>query len=900
MKKPRKSSAVAKAPVSTPEALRAAAQGQFEAGRYREAIAAYKDLLKVEDTPQARLELAGAYAGRARELAAKGMPKEALTIWENRAPLVPGLPPELDHLTLLLRLGRVRAVADLYAHGTDRLAAATLPALRSHLAAQHLGGESAVAAVVPGDDPILVHGIAASRALDAYARGDDEALRESLAAIPFRSPYRDLAQILKALQRFPGSPAEAPGLLAKVADDSGFAPLRRACELGLCARETLPERLSAVGDPTRRFALTLAGWGEQRQSLWEEVRSIGDPGPQALLRLLHRHRARLGEAWARGQALRLLVPGFPKSAAWIAEGGGRRLAEDERLLVTAWRAEEGRNPGAIVEAWRAYARHLLRGTLPELGSDEALRVALVLRRPDSHLDILADAPPSGDPQALDSDLARLVEASLDHDPDDRDSHERLIRYYLRGKDLKTARRLLDRALGRLPKDAGLLTVALDVALAGDSFKKAARYAHEILALDPINTGARECLVRAHLAHARKQMRAGRYDLAAKELDQASAWDQASHLGERRTLLAGLVDLRLAPQRGRQSLAALVARLGSGMSAALAVELECSAAGLAAAEVLKSLGLGRPRVPEQAELAAVLGRLRAHLDAGEPIGAEVRRRFDKPLSGAAHLPLTPGEAEAACETLRRAGLPASRLAFSESALGRWPKHPVFVLHAFEARYGQRPRMARTADLERVAAALTAAREAGDQRSVLRAQEILADFPSVPGGPPPCGVWDEDDDTGDPSGLADLPGDPEEILRVFVAMLGIDRLLEMAGASRQERAEIKRLERELGRDGAIDVLTRMLRDRLPDFAPQGGGSPGRRQEPGRGAPQGGGSPGRRQEPGRDAPASGPPSPSDRPGPSGRGTPATGTGGARPGSSRDGDDGPQQLDFFEAIPR
>ena len=351
MKKPRKVSAAApKSPEQSAPTLLAAAQEHAAASRWREATAAYKNLLKIEDHPHWRLELAAAYAGRARELASKGMPKEALTLWENRALVAPELPLDPDYFALLLRLGQVKAVLDLHARTGARLDAATLTVLRSHLAALHLAGEPAVAAGLPADDPIRGHGPAAAAALDAYCRGDDEALREALAAIPFRSPYRDLAQVLKALQRAPAAPGEATALLARVADDSGFAPLRRACALALGPPETLAAHLASAGEHTRRFALTLAGWGDERQALWEETRKVTGPGPQALLRLLQRRRALLGEDWARRQALRLLVPDFPKSAALITEGGARRLSEEERRLVHVDRMTEGQNFNCLPEA----------------------------------------------------------------------------------------------------------------------------------------------------------------------------------------------------------------------------------------------------------------------------------------------------------------------------------------------------------------------------------------------------------------------------------------------------------------------------------------------------------------------------------------------------------------------
>jgi len=49
----------------------------------------------------------------------------------------------------------------------------------------------------------------------------------------------------------------------------------------------------------------------------------------------------------------------------------------------------------------------------------------------------------------------------------------------------------------------ILEAALDAAIEAGAFKKAADIAREMLALDSINSGVRERLVEAHLAHARK-------------------------------------------------------------------------------------------------------------------------------------------------------------------------------------------------------------------------------------------------------------------------------------------------------------------------------------------------------------------------------------------------------------
>ena len=858
MKKTRKAGTAAPKTQAQSGALTIQAQHDLAAGRWREAIVAYKNLLKVADTPAAREGLAAAYAGRARELTAKGMSKEALTIWENRAQIAPELPPEPDYLALLLRLGRVAQAREQSVRWADRLEPAALANLRSHLAAHYLAGAPEVAAGLPGDDPILTQAEAATRSIDAYCRGDDAALGTSLAAIPFRSPYRDLALCLKALQRLPTAPAEATGLLTRIDDASGFAPLRRACELALGPVETLTERVAGAGEVTRRFALTLAGWSEARQALWAEAHQTPDTGPRGLLRLLNRHRRELGEDWVRHQALRLLLPGFPKSAALITEGGGPRLAEKERLLLSAWQSEDRRDPFSTLDAWDLYIEQLIGIEPPPPGTDAALRIALCLRRVDTLFDTLGQMSPLDDSDDLNVDVADRVEQSLHYDPDDRDCYERLIRYHLKGDHLKEVRSLLDQGLKRFPADVGLLTAAMDAALAGDAFKKAARYAREILALDPINTSARERLVKAHLAHARKQVRAKRPDLARKELDQAAEWDQLGALRERRALLAGLLALSVDKGQGVAALTAQVKAMGGGLSAALALLVEAVACGRPPATILKQAGLGKLKALDHADLTSVLARLRGHLEGDETLAAELQRLFDKPLADAAGWPLTQAEYELACDTLRRAGTHQARLAFAEAALKRWPRTPVFVLHQFESRFENQRRYPTPADLDRLEAAMEQARTNGDERTSLRILEAMRPFalpPFMSGAP--GGFWDdEDDDEDDEFGFPPVGGpldvDPIVAMKAIIEIMGVDKFLGMVGLGARERAEFKKIEREHGRSAVIDALLELMRETMPDFEREGLPGPGPR---GPRRPGGSGKAGKRKPPRSNDPDRGP---------------------------------------------
>src|SRR5450755_1509238 len=61
------------------------AEAALGASRYKDAIEQFKELLKRERRSDWLEGLAAAYAGRAEQLAAKGMVKEALALWRTRA-----------------------------------------------------------------------------------------------------------------------------------------------------------------------------------------------------------------------------------------------------------------------------------------------------------------------------------------------------------------------------------------------------------------------------------------------------------------------------------------------------------------------------------------------------------------------------------------------------------------------------------------------------------------------------------------------------------------------------------------------------------------------------------------------------------------------------------------------
>lgn len=725
------------------------ARDDLQAGRFREAIAGFKALLREDPRDVLREGLADAYEGRARQLAGKGMLKEALVMWENRAALGE-MPRRLDHAALLLRLGRVGPVLEMLGEPSVAGDPALGAGLASHLAAQLLGGTPGIAEALPADHPVRVQGAAAEEALGAYCAGNDQALAQALRAIPFRSPYRDLVQILRALSRLdpaardPASGGadevrgEAAGLLDRVGDDSGFAHLRDAARLSLLPEAELAPRLREAGPAGRDLVFALRGWSVERAALWNELPGPGER-PRELLCLMFRHRRALGEDWARERGLRLLLPNLGAGARWWLEAGGKPLTDLEIARLNAWQSEAEGNPWRVAYAWQDYA-NLLSGAgqrHPPTGSDAALRIALARRRTDHLFEVMQGSTPDADPESLPAMVAADLEASLETDPDDRPTYLSLIGYYLRANALKDARRILKLAQARWPTEKAVLTAAMDIALAGGAFKKAASIARDVLAVDPINSPVRERLVDAHLAHARKNLRDRRPDLAERALNQAEEWVRGEVTRERLALMRALVGTHAGAPEGEERLHALADRLGRGLAARLALLLEADGCGVPGRPLLERLDLAKPPAPDVADLRAFFTRLRAHLDAGAKLPPQIGRELGEPLKRAARLKLDRGELESICETLRRAGLHAPRLAFANAALKRWRGEPVFELHTFEARHdGVAPWAVGMPDLLRLEKALERARAAGDSRLVHRLIELLNGL-AGPFGPSPRG-------------------------------------------------------------------------------------------------------------------------------------------------------------------
>lgn len=766
------------------------AEAALGLSRFKQAIDLYKELLKRERRPDWVEGLATAYAGRARDLAAKGLTKEALALWRTRADVCGRPLFEGPYLDWLLKAGETDQALRLLAKGAN-LPPETQAQLEFQLAAAALVAPDSALAQLPEDSPLLRHRAAAQAALAACARGDDVEMAEQLQAIPFRSPYRDLRPVLKALCAT--DPAQAAAAAARLPTSGPFEPLAAALRVCALPGTGYVNALHGLSEEARALVLDLKGWPAERRSLAMELAKLGAaPPPAAFYDLLARCRHALPQGAAAQLCGRLLPHAPERLKLHMASFGALPPSEPERVLALA--AELKQNSERAEDYWL--------GVVETLEPDPAqhARAAEVLR----HLADDLHRCPGGDgcEDVLDW-RARIVEL----DPDDRATQLKLIRGLRSSGDLKAGRARLDAALARFPKDADVLTEAVETALGGCAFKKAAALAKRVLELDPINPRVRAVIGQAHLSHARKQIEAHKPLAARKELDEAEQWLRASADRGSLKLLRGLIDER--DEEGGALLREGIAELGGGLAGSFNLLLEAWRTKRDANVLTKRAAVDLSARPRAGEVVAFAHALNASTDSEKALRAALRP-LRPMLERAAASEFSEPDHLLVCEALHRRKERELARRYAEAALKRWPGRPVFIYLRAAAIYGDKPWQMPQGALAAVGKALEDAQAHGDQRTAMRLRELLSkavgDFAS-PGG----GGFEELDELDELDQLP--PADVVKVMEAMIAMGGEEEFLELA---RQQLGNhvYEELRRELG--GDKKQFARALLELLVSFA------------------------------------------------------------------------------------
>jgi cellulose synthase operon protein C len=753
--------------------------------RFKEAVELFKQAIRLEPRAEWRDALADAYRGRARDLAAKGMFKEAAMVLENTMGLgSPARDPDL-YLCCLIRDGQQqKAAAYLLSHPPEE---ENLEALAAAL----LVSVPRLPDPAPGASPEQIRwrdlAIASRAALAAWCDGAAaEEIDRHLGKISLRSAFRPVRLLLKILIAPPEDLDRTRRVLETVLPESPFYPLRQAVAAAVFRDGvSYADVWSRLTSGQRNFVVETMGLSASVSEFLARLTEAERSGPGMLFNFLARQKDQ-PRAEVRSACLNLL-PQVPDRVSHFERSFGA-LTSSEHHRVQALAAEARGDWERASLFWNRTA-----AAIGDTGSDREADLARgVIYR---HLAELAAKHPGIEAENFaDDPVVSYLRCACAADPEHLPGLLDLLAHYR--KDPESAKhwhQLADETIRRFPDDARVLQQALDSALARKAYKKAVGFARRLLRLNSINPGVRRQMIELQISYARKQMRAKRPDLAMKGLSEAGEWDRpdapsaplriAQALVERQTGLADQAEARL-----REG----VALAGGGVAGWFRARLEAEQmrAGGETGWLHQELVRARepPATPEA--ILAIVATL-AQPEAGECKGAVasllvgMRAWFRQGAS----LDWSPAEFEAVADMLSRFDAFDLLRDYAQAARKRTPANPAWRYHDIVARVRGKPERLSITEMDELASIADAAAARSDFHMVARIDRFIdrQENRRQRGRGGSTGAADELDD--------------DDIIELFSAFL--------AGMPKGAAADLRRLVNEVGHQQALTELIGQLK-------------------------------------------------------------------------------------------
>jgi hypothetical protein len=304
-----------------------------------------------------------------------------------------------------------------------------------------------------------------------------------------------------------------------------------------------------------------------------------------------------------------------------------------------------------------------------------------------------------------------------------------------------------------------------------AFKKAAGFAKTLLERDPINRAARNMLLSSQLAHARKQIRAGKHDLATRELDTAMQFAQEADQRGVVSLNQGFLELLTGPsETGVDLLRQAYHDLGESLVAYFRFLVDGRRLGMGKRMLGKyfhTIKAGKEPSVTAKDILQLVDLVNRYLSDGVQDISEILDQLRKPLKAAARFNYAEKEMQGICAAFERTGHHGLLRDYAEAALARWGHRPIFLYYSvFGRTKGWSDRMTGIEKIE-IQNALSGAIEEDDHEAIDLIDRFLGIsalgpglLPFLPPGPP--------------------PPDLEEALEGLVDELGADGLKDMMDA------------------------------------------------------------------------------------------------------------------------
>lgn len=769
-------------PVSNENGLEQQALAETQAGHFKEAIALYKKLLQQGDNDAWYRQLAHCYLQRAKSFAARGMIQEALALWENYTQYAQPPYRDYDHYMLWTILSGNRnkietALRQLSAQQLDK----DYPKLSAVLGLLILARHPQWHECLPQDSALHAHLVIAQEALKAE---DIQSVREAMQALPYRSALRDLRALVNACHKVSHSLAEAPPSLDKIPPQSPYAAVAALIRLCTLSGAQLAEEMSKLSSHQRRLIGAILGLDKQRQKLVDTLSmQQGKLSDKVKFNLAIQFQSLFGAELAQRFCI-VLLNDYPAGLKEYKKNFGA-LDEFENHRLKALRLERQHRYQEAEFHWRQCIQQLTHHD-----GDNAVKIALILRHLAKH-------------QENPEQTTQLLSESLDYDPDDKDSLLQILRFY--GQSNETAgpyKQWLQQAEAKFPQDVELLTLVVESAIRNQTYKKAVQYARKILQIDPLNSFAKKTVLSGHLNHARKQLKSKKYQLAAKEIQQAEALRAGKHRNPQAQLLRAL--LTFASEDKAQGLKRLQETLATMHSDPLNMHfqaaIEALLCGLPVATLLRALPPATDYLLSKTELSHLLQQLSEYgLESGrQELLCKALDKIKAPLKKSlAHLAKEDALLLSLCETLYQLEhFELMRHCVKSVAISR--KKPIWIYYQVYAETGGDPSRCNYTQLHSLRLHHELAIQEKDQRARVLIEQYLDRYDEARRMPAMDQLYDLIEQN-----MAD---DPIEQLFAHVPesiMIKIDQKLEKLLTKISPERLFRDLSKSVGNDGNVLV-------------------------------------------------------------------------------------------------
>ncbi len=279
VKKRLKQKAANKTPLTATQLLENALAYSAEQD-YKKAINGYKALIKIEDDRRWPVALAECYDLRARQLADKGLFVEALAGF-NSAEQLTGVFPDVEIAALWWQKmttsadcsasfgqsNRLKMTQFYHRHQANRQVSALLG---PSVAVAVLLNDKAVIDIICEQSVLWQHSLIVRDVMDAWCIGDDEKAILTLKKLPFRSAFRDLAIILKALLAADAELNTAESLIEQLDKQSVFYDFAIKL-LSIYRFNSRDQQALLANHSANQLLFTVKDWSSHDIKLWKKA-----------------------------------------------------------------------------------------------------------------------------------------------------------------------------------------------------------------------------------------------------------------------------------------------------------------------------------------------------------------------------------------------------------------------------------------------------------------------------------------------------------------------------------------------------------------------------------------------------------------------------------------------------